>query len=171
MKKIYRILIIIFIILVLFLTLSYFKEKNKIKREWEQVKFDFEIVNNFLIDYYDKNCFIECIEEENMYFDINIEDSKVKLSVNHGKNIFEVDDQLKKSMLNISEYYIHKVSGFSDTLDYIRVKKQTIEYASELHSPKVIYYKEKKPSLNEIHENKLERLSDNWYKTEYEHHL
>lgn len=171
MKKIKTIIIAIIMILISE-TIFTIWDKYTIKEDFKKVKTDFEIVNKFLIDYYDKNCEDECYENKKMIFDVIENNNKTELLVNFEKNKFEITGEIKESINNIEKYYDSKVSGFSpDRISLISIDKETIKYFSEIHPPRVIYYRNVKPSKKEIHENKLENLSDNWYKTKYEHHL
>ena len=149
--------------------------KYTIREDFKKVKSNFETVNNFLIDYYEKNCEEECNRDRYMDFFVKItysdtqELKDLELSTYNIK--LEINDELEKSLITINNYYQHKVSGFDDPIYLIKVDEQTIEYKADANPPMVIYYRNTKPSKKEIHENKLEHLSDNWYKTKYEHHL
>ena len=166
--------IIIIIVLLIFIWICGEKINHRlsITNDFKKIIMDFEIVNEFLIDYYDKNCEEKCYDNQDMVFDIVDNQDKIELVLNFSKNKFEVDDKISKSIINIEKYYVTKVSGFSpDRMNYIRVNEKTIKYYSETHPPMVIYYRNGKPTLKEIRENNLEHILDNWYKTKYEHHM
>jgi len=167
MKKTKTIIIAVIIMILISETIFTIWNKYTIKEDFKKVKSDFEIVNKFLIDYYDKNCEEECNKDENITLYINKTENKIKIS-----NLeIELNDDIQNSIMNIEKYYDSKVSGFNpDRMTLISINKETIKYFSEIHPPRVIYYRNTKPSKKEIHENKLEHLSDNWYKTKYEYH-
>lgn len=172
MKKIKTIIIAVISMILISEAIFTIWDKYIIKEDFKKVKSDFETVNKFLIDYYDKNCEEECYDNKKMFFDIIENNNKTELLVSFEKNKFEITGEIKESINNIEKYYDSKVSGFNpDRMDLISVDKETIMYFSETHPPRVIYYRNTKPSKKEMHENKLEHLTDNWYKTKYEHHL
>ena len=154
-------------------------DKVSTKMHWMQIKSDFKKVNELVIDYYDKNCETKCDNQDNMYFYIDYaydKESEIQLHI-IGKNVYEksanieLNDDIKNRLIRIEHYYDKEVSGFSDRIYYIKVTKQTIEYESEVHPPKVIYYRKNKPTSKERNDNNLEHLSGKWYKTKYESHL
>ena len=56
MKKIKTIIIAVIIMILISETIFTIWDKYIIKEDFKKVKSDFETVNKFLIDYYDKNC-------------------------------------------------------------------------------------------------------------------
>jgi hypothetical protein len=133
---------------------------NKIQMlsRWYKIKADYELVNQFVIDYYENNCSEECY----IYLNDLYNSDKVYLSV---------------AINNISNYQM-KLNYHHQGLSYIKVNSDYVKYISSIdaHPDFFIIYSRNGKSYSEHHSDCYynecnSHLTGRWYQNNYEHHI
>lgn len=125
---------------------------------WNEVKADYEFVNQFVIDYYENNCSEECYIYLNELYNFD----KVDLSV---------------AINNISNYQM-KLNYHHQGLSYIKINSDYVKYISSIDAQPdfFIIYSRNGKSYSEHHFDCYynecnSHLTGRWYQNNYEHHI
>lgn len=168
----YKYLFIIFLLpyflIIALLVGSLIHDKVSMLHNWNKVKGNYELINEFVLDYYNNNCEDECY----IYFD---ESAKLSWLDNlHYIDRSELSSELSDSIDIISDYqeglnYLHK--GFS----FIKINSEYVKYVSFI--PDVpdffIIYSRSGKSYSEHHFDCYynecnSHLTGRWYQNNYQ---
>ena len=148
-------------------TLSY--NRITMLSSWNKVKNDYELINKFIIDYYDSKCEEEC----NIYFD----EKYNWLNNSHFVDKLDINDDLKNAIDNISNYQ-KNLNYHHQGLSYIKINSNQIKYISyiEAHPQFFVVYSRNGKNLSEYHFDCTynecnSHLTGKWYQNNYEHHI
>lgn len=164
------ILILVFIVdlIVVLIVGSLSSTKNTKLSNWNKVKNDYELINKYIIDYYNGNCEEEC----NIYFD----EKYYWLNNSYYVDKLELSNDLKNAIDNISNYQ-KQLNYHHQGLSYIKINSNEVRYISyiDAHPPFFVVYSRDGRNLSEYHYDCYynecnSHLTDKWYQNNYEYH-
>lgn len=133
-------------------------DKVQMLSRWNKVKDDYELVNKFVIDYYENNCSKECYIYLNELYDSD----KIDLSI---------------AIDNISNYQM-KLNYHHQGLSYIKINSDYVKYISHIDARPdfFIIYSRNGKSYSEHHLDCYynecnSHITGRWYQNNYEHHM
>ena len=164
-----RILIIIpFILILIIVSYSLLAYKIEILYNWNKIKNDYELINSFVIDYYNNNCENECyiyFDKKYEWFDDN----------SYYVDKLDLNNDLRNAIKNISEYQ-KKLNYPKQGLSYIKINSNQVRYISYIDArpPFFVIYSRTGENLSEYHFDCYynecnSHLTDKWYQNYYEH--
>lgn len=142
-----------------------FINKIQVLSSWNKVKDDYELVNKFVIDYYENNCSEECY----IYFNGDY---------NWLNGVYDSDkDDLSVAINNISNYQM-KLNYHHQGLSYIKINSDYVKYISHIdaHPDFFILYSRNGKNYSEHHLDCYynecnSHITGRWYQNDYEHHM
>lgn len=117
---------------------------SKIERinKWNNIKNDYELINDKVIKYYNDNCNLECSENKS-----------IVLTFSSMSNDIESTDEEKKAIEKIKNYYRNQ--------DFVRIEETQINYTDDSGYFVIIYSRNnKRPKLNN---RSIKHIKGNWY--------
>lgn len=128
----------------------------KLKNEWNAIKEDYRIINDFVIDYYNGYYEERTSDNDTIILDFGNNYTYLTDYFNDHIEMVQLDENETNSLKRINEYYTGKKAQ-----TFIRADKEYIEYTNDSGYFRIIYSKNgKRPKIEGI---KTWNLGENWY--------